>query len=58
MINNNYVLTTNNFSVITDYNNFTSEISGSISFTLPNTDYLGVSFYANLYNQQVLREQF
>jgi hypothetical protein len=55
MINNNYILTTNNFSIITDYNNFTSEISGTISFTLPNTDYLGVSFYANLYNQQVLR---
>jgi len=55
MVNNNYVLTTNNFSIITDYNNFTSEISGTISFTLPNTDYLGVSFYANLYNQQVLR---
>jgi hypothetical protein len=55
MINNNYILTTNNFSIITDYNNFTSEISGTISFTLPNTDYLGVSFYSNLYNQQVLR---
>src|SRR6056300_1142458 len=55
MVNNNYVLTTNNFSIITDYNNFTSEISGSISFTLPNTNYLGVSFYANLYDQQVLR---